>query len=154
MALKIFQRISKISTVGKRGEDRDWYMPLHITYTPNGINIMCKKMPFSYMNIKKSPYLGRGTPPSHTLPPLGRFAPSLCPPPPRSKSWLRQWYSFITRMINFGHHLSLYIDNCFFVFLAKLNLLKLIMIVVLHSCKFPSITCEQNILILYSNSVA
>ena len=34
---------------------------------------MCKKMPFSYPNFQKI---------SHTLPPLGRFAPSLCPPPP------------------------------------------------------------------------
>ena len=37
---------------------------------------------------KKSTYRGRGdTPfPMHTLPPLGRFAPSLWPPPPLLKN--------------------------------------------------------------------
>ena len=48
-------------------------------------------MRFWYSNFGKSPYRGRGGgyPPSHTLPPLGRFAPShagtpITPPP---QSW-------------------------------------------------------------------
>ena len=40
---------------------------------------MCKKFRFHTQICKKSPYRGRGVF-SHTLPPLGRFAPSLWPP--------------------------------------------------------------------------
>ena len=36
---------------------------------------MCKTMPFSYTNFQQQKI-------SHTLPPLSRFAPSLCRPPP------------------------------------------------------------------------